>query len=118
MKKAFICILAFVTGLLPGFFLVFNFMFSDVSTLYERIQSYLIVIAAYLVLGTAFGLAGGDKAWKHGLFLSLPAVILSLLYSFNEPGTVMMNLMYAAAAAIPALISAYLSSRLAKKRKQ
>lgn len=118
MKKTYVYVLAFITGLLPGFFLVFNFMFSDVSSLYERILSFLIVIAAYLVLGTAFGLIGGENGWKRGLCLSLPAVILSLLYSFSEAGTALMNLMYAAAAAIPALISANLGSRLAKKRKQ
>jgi hypothetical protein len=118
LKKVYLYVVAFITGLLPGFFLVFNFMFSDMSSLYERMLSFLIVLAAYLVLGAAFGLAGGEKGWKCGLYLSLSAVILSLLYSVNEPGTAVLNLMYGAAAAVSAVTSAHLSSKLAKKRKQ
>ncbi len=66
MKKMLGFLLAFLTGLLPGFFLVFNFMFSDVASLYERSLSFLIVIVVYLVLGAAFGLAGHKPQPRHG----------------------------------------------------
>lgn len=117
MKKSYLCILAFLTGLLPGFFLVFNFMFSDVISFYERGLSFLVVIAAYLVLGAAFGLAKRDSGWKRGLCLSLPAIILAVLYSVTETGTALINLLYAAAAAGAAVTGSTLGSRLSKKHK-
>jgi hypothetical protein len=116
--RKYIYVLAFLTGLLPGFFLVFNFMFSDVISPYERSLSFLVVIAAYLVLGAAFGLIGSKQGWKRGLFLSLPAIIFSLVYSINETGTAALNLMYGATAAAAAVIGASLAAKLSGKRKQ
>jgi len=118
MKKNIWLIASFVTGLLPGFFLVFNFMFSDIISLYERILSYLVVIAAYIILGAAFGLAAHDMGWKSAVCLSLPAIILVLIYSVKETGTAGINLLYAAAALIPSIISAQLGSKLSRRRKQ
>ena len=118
MSNVFGSVLAFLTGLLPGFFLVFNFMFSDVISLYERGISFLIVIVVYLVLGAAFGLAGRDNGRKWSIWLSLPAVIFALAYSVNEAGTIVINLLYAAAAMGAAVIGASLGAKLAKKRKQ
>lgn len=118
MKKTYIYILAFLTGLLPGFFLVFNFMFSDIISYYERGLSFLVVIAAYLILGAAFGFIRHGDAWKRGFYLSLPAIILSLAYSISETGTLLLNLMYAAATAIAATTGASLPARLSKKKKQ
>ncbi|MHB1393754.1 MAG: hypothetical protein ACYCYE_11905 [Clostridia bacterium] len=118
MKKVFGFLLAFLTGLLPGFFLVFKFMFSDVASVYERGLSFLVVIIVYLVLGAAFGLAGHDNGWKWGIWLSLPATILALAYSVNETGTIVINLLYAAAAIGAAVTSASLGAKLPRKRKQ
>jgi hypothetical protein len=118
MKKSIWLIAAFVTGLLPGFFLVFNFMFSDVISLNERILSYLVVIAAYLLLGIAFGLAARDMGWKYGICLSLPAIILALIYSIKETGTAGINLLYATAALVPSITGSQLGAKFAGMRKQ
>jgi len=118
LKKSLWIALALIIGILPGFFLVFNFMFSDIISLNERILSFLIVIAAYLILGAAFGLAGSDIGWKWGIWISLPAVIIALAYSFSEAGTLAINLAYSASALGSSAISAYLTSKLLRKRKQ
>lgn len=118
MKKRYIYILAFLTGLLPGFFLVFNFMFSDVITLYDRSLSFLVVVIAYLVLGAAFGLTGTGSGRMLGSCLSLSAIMFALIYSFKETGTVFVNLLYAAAALGAAIAGAMLGARLSRKRKQ
>ncbi len=94
MKKYIWSVAEFLVGILPGFFLVFNFMFSDVISIRERIFSFLLVTVTYLLLGMAFGLAG-HSVGLGGVWLSLPALILALLYSFSEAGLVIMNSAYA-----------------------
>lgn len=117
MKRSFWLTAAFITGLLPGFFLVFNFMFSDIISLNERILSILVVIVAYLVLGTAFGLTGHGMEWKYGICLSIPAVILAVIYSIRETGTIAMNLLYAAAAIGASAAGTSLGSSLTRKKR-
>ena len=118
MKKSLWIALAIIIGILPGFFLVFNFMFSDIISLNERILSFLIVIAAYLILGAAFGLAGSDISWRWGIWLSLPAIIIASIYSFSEAGTLALNLAYSASALGSSAMSSFLASKLLRKRKQ
>lgn len=116
MKKTLWLILAFATGLLPGFFLVFNFMFSDVISPYERGLSFLVVIVTYLVLGAAFGLTGHDNGRKLGILISLPALILAFIYSIKETGTISINFLYSAAALVSSVTGSSLGSKLSKKR--
>ena len=118
MKKGLWYGLTLVTGILPGFFLVLNFMFSDVISPSERLLSFLVVIAAYLVLGAAFGLAGGDMGWKLGICLSLPAIAFALIYSLSEIGSFVMNFLYSAASLSSSVIGSWLGSRLSRKQKQ
>jgi hypothetical protein len=99
MKKYLWSIAEFIIGILPGFFLVFNFMFTDVASISERAFSFLLVLVAYLVLGTAFGLSGINMR-LGGIWLSLPALIFVFLYSFKETDSIIINLLYAATALI------------------
>jgi len=118
LKKYFWSVAAFIVGILPGFFLVFNFIFSDVISLYERVFSLLVVAAAYLTLGAAFGLAGRDSGYGTGLWLSLPALILSLIYSIKEPTALPINLLYSLTALGSSVISSHLGAKLARMKKQ
>lgn len=118
MKKGLWFVLALVTGILPGFFLVLNFMFSDIIASSERGFSFLVVIVVYLILGAAFGLASSDVGWKWGIWLSLPAIILASIYSFSESGTLMLNLLYSAASLGSSAAGSHLGAKLSKKRKQ
>lgn len=83
-----------VVGILPGFFLVFNFMFSDVSSTRERLVSFLLVAAVYLLLGALWGFTGAHYRCG-GLWLGLPALFFALLYSLREADLIAMNLLYA-----------------------
>jgi len=118
LKKSLWIAFALIIGILPGFFLVFNFMFSDIISLKERVLSFLIVIAAYLILGAAFGLAGSDISWRWGIWLSLPAIIIASIYSFSEAGTLALNLAYSASVLGSSAMSSFLASKLLRKRKQ
>lgn len=116
MKKILWSAAEFLVGILPGFFLVFNFMFTDVTSVYERVFSFLLVSVTYLVLGTAFGLAA-YAAVMPGIWLSLPALFFVLIYSFKEAHSVAINILYAAAALIFSLLGSCLGTRLSKNRR-
>jgi len=118
LKKYFWPVTAFITGILPGFFLVFNFIFSDVISLYERILSLLVVVVAYLVLGAAFGLASRDIRLAGGIWLSLPALFLAFIYSFKEVNSAAINLLYSAAALGSSVIGFHLGAKLSRRLKQ
>lgn len=118
MKKRLWPVLAFLTGLVPGFFLVSNFMFSDVASLYERVISYLVTAIVYLILGIAFGVADSSSGWKPGMWLSLSALIFVFLYSIEETGTLVTNLLYAASAFVFSVLGSWLGGKLSRKRKQ
>ena len=102
---------ALLIGALAGFFLVFNILFSDVSSTNERLYSFALIIAAYLVLGAIFGYF--MATWHVGLVLSLAAVILALLYSAREPGNLALHLAYILATVASACAGAYAGARLA-----
>jgi hypothetical protein len=116
LKKFIWSSVEFLTGILPGFFLVFNFMFTDVTSVYERVFSFLLVAVTYLLLGTAFGLAA-YAAGMAGVWLSLPAILFVLIYSFKETDSALINILYAAVALLFSLIGSRLGTKLSKNRK-
>ena len=96
MKKIIIATIAFIVGLLPGFFVVFNAIFSDSSgSLNERLITFLLVIVAYAILGFIFGYIEKNKSWLPWVSLSAPAVIILVLYSFKETNLIGLNFLYA-----------------------
>lgn len=94
MKKYLWPLSELLIGILPGFFLVFNFMFSDVSSTRERVVSFLLVAVVYLVLGAFWGFMGGDYRCG-GLWLGLPSLFFAVLYSLREADLIAINLLYA-----------------------
>lgn len=116
MKKYLWFIAEFIIGIIPGFFLVFNFMFTDVISINERLFSLLLVSVTYLVLGAAFGLAS-YAIRSGGIWLSLPALIIVFLYSIKETHSLVINLLYAAASLGFSIIGHRLGAKLSKNRK-
>ncbi len=116
MRKFVWSVAELLIGILPGFFLVFNFMFTDVTSVYERVFSFLLVAVTYLVLGTAFGLAA-YAAVMPGIWLSLPALFFVLVYSFKETDSAVINILYAATALVFSLLGSRLGTRLSKNRR-
>jgi uncharacterized membrane protein YfcA len=105
-----------LVGILPGFFLVFNFMFSDVSSAKERAVSFLLVAVVYLLLGAFWGLMGGDYRCG-GLWLGIPALFFALLYSLREADLIAMNLLYALFALAFGIAGHRIGKSLSRKRR-
>jgi hypothetical protein len=106
---------ALLIGALAGFFLVFNILFTDVSSTNERLYSFLLTIVVYLVLGAIFGYL--MATWHVGLVLSLVAVVLALLYSAREPGNLPLHLAYILATLAAACGGAYAGARVKTRAK-
>lgn len=95
MRKLIIAIIAFLVGVIPGFFIVFNFVFSDSSgSLNERLFTFLLVIVAYGILGLTLSFIEKSQ-WLPWVSLSAPAVIILVLYSFKEINLIGLNILYA-----------------------
>lgn len=84
----------FLLGILPGFFIVFNSVFSDPSgNFFERLVTYLLVIVSFGVLGFLLGRTR-ENPLMMGTMLSLFSIILLVLYLFKEPGSLLLILSY------------------------
>jgi hypothetical protein len=97
--------IALVAGVLAGFFIVFNSVFSDVTSAGERIFSFVLVVIVYAVLGLIFGYLAGS--WAVSLPLAIPAVLLVLWYTFREPGTLLLNFVYIVVTLAAACLGSY-----------
>lgn len=107
---------AFLIGLIPGFFVVFNSIFSDVTSLSQRILTIATVTAVYATLGFFFGYIGPGTRWAWGIPLSLPAIMILLLYTFSEPENWLLHLFFAVLAAAASSMSANVAAGLKKQR--
>ncbi len=115
MKKAVFAILVFIVGLIPGFFIVFNSVFSDSSgSLYERLFTFLLVLVAYVILGFIFGFIEKRKSWLSWASLSAPAVIILILYSFKETTLIGLSILYALLTLGSSWLGFFLGARLRK----
>ncbi len=82
-KKIISIIVTIVIGIVLGFFGVMVSVFSDGST-YERIITILIILIIYGVISLIAGFLKPVKTWIYMLTLSLPGVIMLILYSIKE----------------------------------
>ena len=117
MKSLITSIIGFIIGIVPGFFIVFNSVFSDSNgSIFERLFTFLLVIISYAILGLAFGFVGRKKPWEWSTSISLPAIIILALYSFQEPHLIGLNLFYLCLTFASVWLGSYLGLRL-KARK-
>ncbi|MGE5676864.1 MAG: hypothetical protein ACM3ZR_02295 [Pseudomonadota bacterium] len=116
MKKYLWPLGELLVGILPGFFLVFNFMFSDIFGTRERIVSFLLVAVVYLLLGTFWGLTGADYRGS-GIWLGLPALFFAVLYSLREVDLIAMNLLYALFSLVFGAAGYRIGKSLSRKRR-
>lgn len=86
MKRILVFLSAFIVGILPGFFIVFNSVFTDSNgSIWERIVTFMLVIVVFSVLGFFFGRLSKEKSIMLGIMLSLPSMILLMLYLIKVP---------------------------------
>jgi hypothetical protein len=69
-------------GLLPGVFVVFNSVFSDVHSTSERVSMSLYVLVVFLVLATVT--AGLTRSRTLPLWLGLAGTLILALYARQE----------------------------------
>lgn len=113
LRKLIIGIFAFMVGLIPGFFIVFNSVFSDTSGSFsERLITLLLVILAYVIVGFVFGFIDKSKSWLVWVCLSAPAVIILVLYSFKETSLIGLNIVYACLTIGSSWLGVFLSGRI------
>ena len=104
--------LAIVAGLLAGFFIVFNSVFSDVSGTDERVFSFALILVVYAVLGLIVGYLAAS--WLVGIVLAAPAVLLVAWYAvLREPDNLALHLLYIAVTLAAACLAAYAGGRVA-----
>lgn len=94
MQKKLWYLLSVLLGILPGFFIVFNSVFSDPSgKISERVFTYLLVIMVFGVLGFLLG-----RTRLNPLLLSLAlsffSILILVLYLSREPGAMLLILTY------------------------
>jgi hypothetical protein len=111
-------VIAFLVGILPAFFIVFNAIFSDVFSTADRVMTFLLVAVAYTALGALFGFFAPMAAWQVGLWLSLPAILIVAWYSTREPGQWLLHLTYLILTLAFASLGAYVGSRLGERRRK
>jgi Na+/proline symporter len=88
-----------VLGVLAGFFLVFNAVFSDVFGLNQRLLALVVIVVGYFVIGSLLSLVWPKPIPALICVLVTPAIVIVLLYSLREPNLLWHGLCVAAAVA-------------------
>lgn len=115
MKRLMVTIFAFIVGLIPGFFIVFNSVFSDSNGSFnERLFTFLLVIVVYFILGFIFGFIEKSKLWLVWASLCAPAVIILVLYSFKETTLIGLNIFYACLTLGSSWLGTFVRERISK----
>lgn len=93
MRKALVRILAIIIGLIPGFFIVFNSVFSDSNgSKGEWVTIVILIVASYGIPGLIFGYLSPKYSWRWGIWINIPAIVILTLYSFKEPNIILLSL--------------------------
>ncbi len=118
MKRASGYFLVLILGILPGYFVVFNSVFTDPGgSVSERLLTFLLTAVTYGIPGAILGYIGPATSWRWGIWLTIPALIIVLLYSFREPGLFLLNFAYILLAFASAAGSAYYGASFALRKK-
>lgn len=115
MKQILGMILAIMSGCFVGFFGVFVSVFAD-GGLQERMITIGFILLIYAFLGCAWSLVLPEKFWRWVLALSLPGMVLLLVYlqkEFNPLYLVYMTLILSCAA-----LGAFLGQRIRKRSRK
>jgi hypothetical protein len=110
-------VVALSIGALPAFFVVFNAIFADAGSIAERIVTFVLTILSYGILGLACGFFLAAAAWRLGLWVSCPAIVIVIWYSMREGERLLLHLFYLVLAVGAASFGAYAGSRLRARRK-
>ncbi len=99
-------------GMVPAFFVVFNAIFSDIFSAVERLLTMVLTAMSYGLLGFLFGVAAPGASWQWGGWLALPAAVIVVRQSLDEPERAPINLVYLLVALGAAAATSYAGARL------
>lgn len=118
MKRITIYFLVLILGILPGYFVIFNSVFTDTSgSISERLLTFLLVVICYSIPGAVLGYIGPATSWKWSIWLTIPAFLIILLYSFKEPDLLVLNFGYILLAFASGSIGGYFGASIALRGK-
>ncbi len=109
---------AVLVGLPPAFFIVFNAIFSDGTSIPERLISFVLIIISYGILGFVVGFIWPERSWRWGIWISLTAFLIVGWYSLRETAYLLLHFSYLAVTAASACLAALAGTRLSVKRRQ
>jgi hypothetical protein len=112
VSRALLVLVALIVAIFPAFFCVFNAVFSDIFTVGERVLTFVLVSAAYVMLGALFGFAWPELSYRWGIWLSIPAIAILIWYSFGEPGNILLHVAFMLLTLVSAGVGGYLGSWL------
>ena len=118
MRKLLGYMLALAAGALAGFFIVFNSVFSDSSgSSGERIFTYVLVAAAYGIIGFASGMLVPRQSMLLSILACLPAAVILLWYTAREHGIAIYSVTYLLLAFLSVYFAAHLTGTTKHKRR-
>lgn len=79
---------ALALGVVWGFFVAFNVVFSDIFGVQEMLLAILYVIVAYLALGLVFGALGPKTSWRWTPWLATPGALFVVFMILDNPARI------------------------------
>lgn len=107
---------ALAVGVLAGFFVAFNAVFSDVFGLDGMLGAIAYVLVSYAVVGFVFGLAGPKTSWRWTPWLAGPGVLLAALMLGDDAGRIAYVLGVMLSAVVAAFAGSWAGARARGRR--
>lgn len=101
---------ALLAGLLWGYFVAFNAVFSDVLTSKDMFTAIIYVLVAYFGLGLMFGVLGPRTSWRWTWWLALPGVVLAAVMIGDSSGRIVYVVGVAASVVVATLAGSWLGA--------
>ncbi|HLD00048.1 MAG TPA: hypothetical protein VJC11_03745 [Patescibacteria group bacterium] len=116
MRETIFKIVAFLIGAPVAFFTVFVSIFADAGGLEDYIPSVIIIVIVYGLLGFIFAYNFPKSSWMWGVWITLPAIIIVVLYSIKETTRLPLHAFFAMLPLLASSLAAY-QATLMKQRK-
>lgn len=81
-------LLALILGLVWGFFVAFNMVFTDIFGAAEMLGALAFVLAAYGLLGVVLGVLERSTSWKWAFWVAPPGLLLVVFMLSDDPSRV------------------------------
>ena len=109
---------AFLLGVLPAFFVIFNFLFTDIFTFTDRLLTYVIAAVVYLMFGAVIGVIAPRRPVWPALVFAAPAVVIVIPFIVFAEGVSLLPIAsgYVPVVLISLLLGALGAARLRNRR--